>query len=251
MNFVYDPVQAAQLTDWVQFVSPVKGVRDELSTWAATPPRWPTARSCSRATRTRPRLHVFADLPDEIDVAITERFLGDHRRLTDGRRRPPPTTAALRAGRKIPYRLILPGMLFTFVFFVVPLITLLKISLSTKPDRLLPELRVHVGVEQLLAPPSPTSARNWCGPSPTPASPRVLCLLIAYPVAYFIAFKAGPYRNVLLGLVMVPFFTSFLLRTIAWQSLLNDNGPVMGVIEALQPRRAPRAHRHHSTTAGC
>ena len=68
----------------------------------------------------------------------------------------------------------------------------------------------------------------------------VLCLLIAYPIAYFIAFKAGTYRNILLGLVMVPFFTSFLLRTIAWQSLLNDNGPVLGVIDALQRRRHPR-----------
>ncbi|MGH9272419.1 MAG: ABC transporter permease, partial [Ilumatobacteraceae bacterium] len=44
----------------------------------------------------------------------------------------------VRVGRKIPYWLILPGMLFTFVFFVIPLITLLKIALSTKPDRLLP-----------------------------------------------------------------------------------------------------------------
>ena len=52
-------------------------------------------------------------------------------------------------------------------------------------------------------------------------------------MAYFIAFKGGRYRNVLLGLVMVPFFTSFLLRTIAWQSLLNDSGPVIALIELL------------------
>ena len=45
---------------------------------------------------------------------------------------------SLRSGRRIPYVLLIPGMLFTFVFFIVPLITLLKISLSTKPDRLLP-----------------------------------------------------------------------------------------------------------------
>ena len=79
----------------------------------------------------------------------------------------------------------------------------------------------------------------------------MLCLLIAYPIAYFIAFKAGRYRNVLLGLVMVPFFTSFLLRTIAWQSLLNDNGPVLGVIEALSLDGVPRARSASSTTAGC
>ena len=57
--------------------------------------------------------------------------------------------------------------------------------------------------------------------------------MIAYPIAYFIAFKAGKWANLLLGLVMVPFFTSFLLRTIAWQSLFADNGPVLGVAERL------------------
>ena len=62
----------------------------------------------------------------------------------------------------------------------------------------------------------------------------LLCLVIGYPIAYFIAFKAGKWRNILLGLVMVPFFTSFLLRTIAWQSLLNDTGPVMKAINTLR-----------------
>ena len=140
---------------------------------------------------------------------------------------------SLRSGRKVPYVLLIPGMLFTFVFFVVPLITLLKISLSTKPDRLLPnyEFTWEWGNfttafddfgEQLL--------RSFA----YAAIATVLCLLIAYPVAYFIAFKAGRYRTVLLGLVMVPFFTSFLLRTIAWQTLLNDSGPVLGIIDRLR-----------------
>jgi spermidine/putrescine transport system permease protein len=146
------------------------------------------------------------------------------------------TTAAddrsLRAGRRIPYVLLIPGMLFTFVFFVVPLITLLKISLSTKPDRLLPNYDFTWEWSNF------TTAFDDFGTQLLRSFvyagiATVLCLLIAYPIAYFIAFKAGRWRNVLLGLVMVPFFTSFLLRTIAWQSLLNDNGPVMGIIEAL------------------
>jgi spermidine/putrescine transport system permease protein len=138
---------------------------------------------------------------------------------------------SLRSGRRIPYVLLIPGMLFAFVFFIVPLITLLEISLSTKPNRLLPHYEFtwewsnfttafdDFG-EQLLR------SFVYAGIA------TLLCLLIAYPVAYFIAFKGGRWRNVLLGMVMVPFFTSFLLRTIAWQSLLNDNGPVIGVIEA-------------------
>jgi len=75
MNFVYDPVQAAQLTAWVQFISPVKGVRDELikmggdaAALADSPILFPTEEDTAR-------LHVFADLPEEIDIAITERFL--------------------------------------------------------------------------------------------------------------------------------------------------------------------------------
>ncbi len=138
----------------------------------------------------------------------------------------------VRTGRKIPYALILPGMLFTFVFFVVPLITLLKIALLTKPDRLLPnyELTWEWGNFS-------TAFTDFGGQLVRAFAyagiATVLALLIAYPVAYFIAFKGGRYRNVLLGLVMIPFFTSFLLRTIAWQSLLNDNGPVLGVLERI------------------
>jgi spermidine/putrescine transport system permease protein len=139
---------------------------------------------------------------------------------------------SLRSGRRVPYLIAAPGLIFLFVFFVVPLITLFKISLSTKPDRLLPNYEFTWEwsnfstawtdfSEQLL--------RSFA----YAAVATLLCLVIAYPIAYFIAFKGGRYRVILLGLVMVPFFTSFLLRTIAWQSLLNDNGPVMGIINGL------------------
>jgi spermidine/putrescine transport system permease protein len=139
---------------------------------------------------------------------------------------------ALRSGRRIPYVLLIPGMLFTFVFFVVPLITLLKISLSTKPDQLLPNYELTWEWSNF------STAFTDFGPQLARAFAyagiaTLLCLLIGYPLAYFIAFKGGRYRNVLLGLVMIPFFTSFLLRTIAWQSLLNDDGPVIGIIQWL------------------
>jgi spermidine/putrescine transport system permease protein len=58
----------------------------------------------------------------------------------------------------------------------------------------------------------------------------ILCLVIAYPLAYTIAFKAGRWRNIMLVLVIAPFFTSFLLRTNAWQTILSDNGPVVGIM---------------------
>jgi spermidine/putrescine transport system permease protein len=59
----------------------------------------------------------------------------------------------------------------------------------------------------------------------------VLCLIIAYPLAYTIAFKSGRWKNLLLVLVIAPFFTSFLLRTNAWQTILSDNGFIVTVMK--------------------
>lgn len=138
----------------------------------------------------------------------------------------------LRSRRRVPYVLLIPGMLFTFVFFIIPLITLLEISLSTKPDRLLPNYEFTWEWSNYTTAFKDFGEQLWRSFIYAGIA-TLLCLVIAYPVAYFIAFKGGRWRNVLLGMVMVPFFTSFLLRTIAWQSLLNDNGPVLAVIEAL------------------
>ena len=48
--------------------------------------------------------------------------------------------------------------------------------------------------------------------------------MLAYPLAYFMAQKAGRWKNVLLVLVIAPFFTSFLIRTLAWRTILSDTG---------------------------
>ena len=138
----------------------------------------------------------------------------------------------LRVGRRIPYLLVLPGLVFLFLFFIVPLITLFKIALSTKPDPLLANYEFTWEWSNF------TTAFDDFGAQLIRSFvyagiATVLCLLIAYPIAYFIAVKAGSWRNLMLGLVMVPFFTSFLLRTIAWQSLLNDSGPVLALLEAI------------------
>jgi spermidine/putrescine transport system permease protein len=142
------------------------------------------------------------------------------------------TDGNLRTGRRIPWLLAAPGLLFLLVFFIVPLITLLKISLSTKPDRLLPNYEFTWEWDNFSAA-FDDFGRELVRSFAYAGVATVLCLVIAYPVAYFIAFKGGRYRNLLLGMVMVPFFTSFLLRTIAWQSLLADAGPVLGFVEAV------------------
>jgi spermidine/putrescine transport system permease protein len=69
------------------------------------------------------------------------------------------------------------------------------------------------------------------------ATATVLTLLIGYPLAYVIAFRGGKFKSVLLGLVAVPFFTSYLIRTLAWQNLLADEGPIVGIIHKLGVER--------------
>ena len=56
----------------------------------------------------------------------------------------------------------------------------------------------------------------------------VLCLLIGYPVAYYIAVFGGRWKNVLLALVVLPFFVNYLVRTYAWIAMLGDDGLVNG-----------------------
>ena len=61
----------------------------------------------------------------------------------------------------------------------------------------------------------------------------LLALLLAYPLAYAIAFKAGRWRNVMLFAVVAPFFTTYLIRTIAWETILSDESPVTEVLQAI------------------
>jgi spermidine/putrescine transport system permease protein len=61
----------------------------------------------------------------------------------------------------------------------------------------------------------------------------LLSLLLGYPLAYAIAFKAGRWKNLMLVLVIAPFFTSFLVRTLAWKSILADNGFIVETLKAV------------------
>ncbi|MET0324924.1 MAG: ABC transporter permease [Ilumatobacteraceae bacterium] len=126
----------------------------------------------------------------------------------------------------------LPGLLCLYLFFIVPLVTLLKIALSVRLES--GSTNVEFSWEWSNFSKAFTDfgdalwrAFGYAGLA------TLFCVLLAYPIAYFIAFKAGRWANLLLGLVMVPFFTSFLLRTIAWQSLFADNGPFLGVLDTL------------------
>ena len=132
-----------------------------------------------------------------------------------------------RGSRIAPYLMILPALLYLFLFFVIPLFTLLKTSLSVNTGSVfLPKLQFQWHWSNY------NSAFNDYSSQITrsfvyAAVATVISLLLAYPLAYFIAFKAGRAKNFMLGLVILPFFVTFLVRTLAWKTLLSDDGVVV------------------------
>jgi spermidine/putrescine transport system permease protein len=126
-----------------------------------------------------------------------------------------------------PYLLLAPGLAYLALFFAVPLGYLLVESLKsgnfdvgysfdwawgnywdaiqTYQDQFIRSL-VYAGIATLLA------------------------LLFSYPLAYWIAFRGGRWKNLLLLFIVAPFFVTYLIRTLAWQSILADEGPVVGFL---------------------
>jgi spermidine/putrescine transport system permease protein len=141
-------------------------------------------------------------------------------------------TRARRSGGLTPYGLLTPGMLWLALFFLVPMVTLARTSLSVKESRF--DLEPAFSWE--FSNYTNAISDNWdqlVRSFVYAGVATVLTILIGYPVAYVIAFRGGRFKNVLLGLVVVPFFTSFLIRTLAWQNILFDDGPLMGLIDLL------------------
>jgi spermidine/putrescine transport system permease protein len=131
-----------------------------------------------------------------------------------------------------PYGLLKPGMLWLALFYLAPLFTLLRLSLSSLPSRFAVEAEFDWSFDNYITAFTdfaPQFQRAFL----YSAIATVLTILIGYPLAYVIAFRGGRYRNLLLGLVVIPFFTSFLIRTIAWKSILADEGPVAWVVEQI------------------
>jgi spermidine/putrescine transport system permease protein len=135
---------------------------------------------------------------------------------------------APRRKRLVPYWLLLPGILWLVVFFVAPLVY--QASTSVQTGSLETGFRVTWHVQtywDALQQYYPEFLRSLL----YAAIATVLCLIVGYPLAYLIAVRAGRrYRNVLLVLVIAPFFTSFLIRTLAWKTILADGGPVVGLL---------------------
>ncbi|MGY3204344.1 ABC transporter permease [Streptomyces sp. TE5632] len=135
-----------------------------------------------------------------------------------------------RRGRWTPYLLLLPGLLWLVVFFALPVIY--QASTSVQTGSLEEGYRVTWNFTvywDALSTYWPQFVRSVL----YAASATVLCLLLGYPLAYLIAFRAGRWRNLIMILVIAPFFTSFLIRTLAWKTILADGGPVVDALNTL------------------
>ncbi|SHM67617.1 ABC transporter permease [Actinacidiphila paucisporea] len=154
---------------------------------------------------------------------------------------PPPTSPApatvpaaprRAAGRRrlTPYLLLLAGVAWLLVFFVAPMVY--QASTSVQTGSLDEGFKVtwHVATYwDALREYWPHFLRSLLYSGIATAA----CLAIGYPLAYTIAFRAGRWRNVVLVLVIAPFFTSFLIRTLAWETILADQGPVVSFLNTV------------------
>ncbi|MEV7991645.1 ABC transporter permease [Streptomyces sp. NPDC086077] len=137
---------------------------------------------------------------------------------------------ARRRGRLTPYWLLLPGILWLIVFFALPMVYQASTSVQTGSLEEGYEVTWHFATYwNALTEYWPQFLRSvlYAG------SATILCLLLGYPLAYLIAFRAGRWRNLIMILVIAPFFTSFLIRTLAWKTILADGGPVVGALNTL------------------
>ncbi|HET9152982.1 MAG TPA: ABC transporter permease [Solirubrobacterales bacterium] len=138
--------------------------------------------------------------------------------------------------RIVPYFLLGPGTIWLVLFFVVPLFYMAELSLWSGT----------IGEFEF--------SWNWSNYSEAfsaydtqflrsfyyAGAATLIALVIAYPLAYAIAFKAGRWRNVMLFAVVAPFFTTYLIRTIAWETILSDESPVTEFLHAIG--LAPSGH---------
>src|SRR3977135_4491201 len=134
-----------------------------------------------------------------------------------------------RHRRIIPYLLLAPGLLWLAVFFLAPSVqmfvtSLWSGSLETGYDFALSNISNYTNA---LARFQPQFLRSIL----YGAIATILTFAIAYPLAYTIAFRGGRYKNLLLFLVVAPFFTSFLLRALSWKIILGDTGIFLGPLK--------------------
>ena len=130
----------------------------------------------------------------------------------------------------VPYLFLVPGGLWLIVFFVIPLITVASVALQEGSLGTGYRMTWNFGIfaEAIAGSQTQLLRSVLYGFIVT-----VLTMLIGYPMAYTIAFRGGRFKTILLLLVIMPFFTSFIIRTISWKFILADQGFVLGTLKDL------------------
>jgi spermidine/putrescine transport system permease protein len=130
----------------------------------------------------------------------------------------------------LPYALLAPGLLWLLVFFAIPLYYMAEISLKEGSIDTGYQFTWHFQTyadaisnydEQLLR-------SFWYAGLAT-----VIAFAVGFPLAYAIAFRGGKYKNALLLVVILPFFTTYLVRTLSWQTILDDEGWIVDFLKTI------------------
>ncbi|KQV76923.1 ABC transporter permease [Aeromicrobium sp. Root344] len=146
---------------------------------------------------------------------------------------PHDTAAPAPRGRKLTgYWLILPAALWLGVFFVIPFYSLVSSSLFDPNGSVLTGYDMTWHFANYFDAINDYKAQLWRSIWYAGIA-TLACLVIGYVLAYAIAFKAGRWKNLMLVLVIAPFFTSFLLRTLSWKLILADDGWVVGFAQTI------------------
>lgn len=145
---------------------------------------------------------------------------------------PTPPVRMRGRGRLTGYWLMLPGALWLGLFFLVPFYSLIAMSLYDPEGSSLTgyDMTWHFAnyVDVIQAYWRPLLRSFWYA-----ALATVACLVLGYVLAYAIVFKAGRWKNLMLILVIAPFFTSFLVRTLSWKLILADDGWIVNSLQFL------------------
>ena len=141
--------------------------------------------------------------------------------------------------RLVPYFLLGPGTVWLVLFFVVPIFYMGRLSLESGVVGSLSFNWHWANFTDALSLYNTQFVRSFV----YAGAATLIALVIAYPLAYTIAFRAGRWRNALLFAVVAPFFTTYLIRTLAWETILSDQSPVVQAMQfvGLVPHGRPRA----------
>ena len=137
-------------------------------------------------------------------------------------------SAGSRRGRLVPYLIGLPGGLWLAIFFVAPILVMLSLSLQSgnaeQGFRFTWEWSNYADAWDFYH-------TQFIRSIVYALIVTILCLVLAYPMAYWIAFYGGARKSTYLFLILLPFFVSFVIRTASWKFILNDQGILLGPLK--------------------